>query len=133
MIFRCYSKIDETICLEFLPCKNTGENITWEEWHGKKPLTVFFTDYRQLLLEYICGIYPIKNITNNKIIDNFDECFDNWIGKDDWKKIMEKIKLKINRTNNRPQKMEKEFYENFIEWIEKELEWADIIVVDGNL
>jgi len=28
--------------------------------------------------------------------------------------------------------MEKEFYENFVEWIEKELEWADIIVAEGN-
>ena len=133
MVFRCYSKVEEKICLKFFPCKNVGENITWEKRHEKKELTIFLTDYSQLLLEYICGIYPIKDPTNNETLESFDECFDNWIGKNDWERIIEKIKTKINENNNRPEKMEKEFYENFIEWIEKELEWSDIIVVDGNL
>jgi len=133
MIFRCYSKLDEKVCLQFFPCKNIGENITWDEWHDKKPLTIFLTDYKQLLLEYIHEIYPVKNPKNGEIMNSFDECFDNWIGKDDWKKIIGKIKEKLSRNNNRPSKIEKEFYENFIEWIEKELEWADIIVVEGNL
>lgn len=133
MVFRCYSKTDEKICLQFFPYKNTGKNIRWEEWHSKNQLTVYFTDYRQLLIEYICEIYPIKEPRNNEIIQSFDECFDNWIGKDDWKKILERIKKKVNENNNRPSKIEKEFYENFMEWIEKELEWADIIIVEGNL
>ena len=133
MIFRCYSKVDEKICLKFFPCKNIGKDITWEEWHKKIPLTVFFTDYRQLLLEHICGIYPVKDQTNGEIVQSFDECFDNWLGKEDWKKIIESIKGKINRNNNRLSKIEKEFYENFIEWIEKKLEWANIIVIEGNL
>src|SRR5215470_3492380 len=133
MVFRCYSETDEKICLKFFPCKNTGENMTWEEWHDKKPLTIYFTDYRKLLLEYISEIYPIKDITNNEIIQSFDECFDNWIGKNDWNKIIEKIKTKINENNKRILKIENEFYKNFIEWIENELEWADIIVAEGNL
>ena len=83
MVFRCYSKTDEKICLQFFPYKNTGKNIRWEEWHSKNQLTVYFTDYRQLLIEYICEIYPIKEPRNNEIIQSFDECFDNWIGKDD--------------------------------------------------
>jgi predicted HAD superfamily phosphohydrolase len=133
MVFRCYSKYDEKICLRFFPCKNLGDDISLEELYTQIPLTVFVTDYVELLLEYITGIYPIKDITNDEIVQSFEECFDNWIGKDDWKKIIEKIKVKLNRNNNRPSKMEKEFYENFIEWIEKELDWADIIVVKGNL
>ena len=132
MIFRCYSKTDEKVRLHFFPCKNTGENITWEEWHSKNPLTVYSTDYSELLLEYICKIYPVKDPTNNEVVEYFDVCFDNWIGKEDWKKIIAEIKVKINRNNNPPAKIEKEFYENFIEWIEKELQWADIIVVEGN-
>jgi len=131
MIFRCYSKSEEQICLQFYPCKNAGENITWEEWHSKRPLTIFATDYDKLL-EFICAIYPIKDPTNNEIAQTFDVCFGNWIGKEDWKKIIEKIKAVLKRNNNRPPKLEKEFYENFIEWVEKELEWADIIVVEGN-
>ena len=132
MIFRCYSKTDEKICLHFFPYKNIGDNITWEEWHNKKPLTIYLTDYSELLLEYICRVYPIKDPTNDEVIKSFDVCFDNWIGKNDWEKIIEEIKVKINRNSNRPSKMEKEFYENFVEWIEKELEWADIIVAEGN-
>jgi hypothetical protein len=100
---------------------------------GPASASVYFTGYRQLLIEYICEIYPIKGSTNNAMIQSFDECFDNWIGKDDWKKILEKIKMKINRSNNRPSKMEKEFHENFTEWTEKELEWTDKITVEGNL
>jgi hypothetical protein len=132
MTFRCYSKADERVCLEFYPCKNIGKNISWEEWHRKIPLTVYSTDYCKLLLEYICSVYPVKDPTNDEVIESFDVCFDNWIGKEDWKKIIVGIKVKINRNNNRPSKTEKEFYENFIEWIEKELEWADMIVVEGN-
>lgn len=133
MVFRCYSKSDEKICLQFFPCKSVTEKITWDEWHSKRSLTVYLTDYNQLLLEYIRGIYPIKNPTNNEMIQEFDECYDNWIGKDDWEKIIEKMKLNMKRNNNRPKKIEIEFYENFIEWIEKELECSDIIIVKGNL
>jgi hypothetical protein len=133
MVFRCYSNFEEKICLEFFPCKNTVANITWEEWHSKKSLVVFFTDYRKLLIDYICEIYPIKDITNNTTVKSFDECFDNWIEKNYWVKILEKIKIRMNANSNRLSKMEKEFYNNFVEWIEKELEWADIIVVEGNM
>ena len=133
MIFRCYSDIKEKICWTFHPCKNYGENITWEQWHTKIPLRIFGTDCDKLLQEYVTGIYPLKDPTDNKIIEVFDPCFDNWIGKEDWNKIINKIKDKLQRNNNRPSKSENEFYNNFLEWIEKELEWADIIVVDSNL
>jgi Zn-finger nucleic acid-binding protein len=56
-----------------------------------------------------------------------------WIGKGEWKKVIEKIKAAIKRNNNRPPKMERAFYENFLEWIEKKLEQANIIMVEGNL
>jgi len=133
MVFRCYSKYDEKIRLDFFPCKNVSENWAWEEWHTEIPLTIFVTDYRQLLLEYICEVYPTNDPTNHEIEQSFDECSFNFIGKDDWIKIIERIKILLKRNNNRPSKMEKEFYENFIEWVEKELKWANIIVVDGNL
>lgn len=89
--------------------------------------------YKTGNLDYISEIYPVKDPTNNEMIDSFDECFDNWIGKSDWIKIIEIIKQRINQNNSRLSKLEKEFYENFIEWIENKIEWADIIVVDGNL
>ncbi len=133
MILRCYSNINDKICLEFYPCKNLGEDISWEEWHRKKPLTIFSEDYQKLLIDFLKELYPTKDPTNNEVVESFDVCFDNWIGKSDWLKIIKNITQRINKNNNRPTKLEKEFYENFIEWVEKELEWADIIVVEGNL
>lgn len=133
MVFRCFSDIKEKICWTLHPCTNYGEDITWEQWHTKMPLYIFQTDYEKLLLEFITEIYPIKDPANNKIIETFDPCFDNWIGKSDWNKILIEIKRKLQKNNNRPSKLEKEFYNNFIEWVEKELEWADIIVIDSNL
>jgi len=133
MIFRCYSDVNEKICWTLYPCVNFGENITREQWHAKTPLYIFYADYEKLLKEYVTGIYPIINPTNNTVVEAFDPCFNNWIGKDDWKKIINEIKNKLQRNNNRPSKLEREFYNNFLEWIEKELEWADIIVIDSNL
>jgi hypothetical protein len=61
-------------------------------------------------LEYLKGIYPIVDPTNNERIDSFDQCFDNWIGKGDWLKIKDEINVKIGRNKNRPPKIELEFY-----------------------
>ena len=133
MVFRCYSDITEKICWTLHPCKNFGENITWEQWHTKTPLYIFETDYNKLLWEFVAGIYPLKDPTSGAIIEAFDPCFDNWIGKDDWIKMLAAVKIKLKKSNDRPSKLENEFYNNFIEWIERELEWADIIVIDSNL
>ena len=133
MVFRCYSDIKEKICWRLYPCKNHGENITWEQWHVKIPLYIYRTDYEKLLLDYVTGIFPLTDPTNNEIAETFYPCFDTWIGKDDWNRMLKAMKAGLKRNNNRPSKQEKEFYNNFIEWVERELEWADIIVLDSNL
>ena len=133
MTFRCYSDIKEKICWTLHPCKNVGKNITWEQWHVKIPLYIFVSDYEKLLWEHVTKIYPLKEPINGEIIEAFDPCFDNWIGKDDWNKIIKVIKDKLIKVNNHLPRLEKEFYKNFLEWIERELEWADIIVIDSNL
>ncbi len=132
MIFRCHSELNEEIRLTFYPCKNLGENMTWEECHSAKPLIIFREDYTKLLLHYLTEIHPTTDPTNNQIIQQFDECFDNWIGKNDWLKIIARINQDIQQTDNRLTKLEKEFYENMIEWLENNLEWADLIMVEGN-
>ena len=86
-----------------------------------------------MLKEYVIKIYPIRDPTDNKVVETFDPCFDNWIGKEDWNKIINGIKNKLQGNNKQPPNLEREFYNNFLEWIEKELEWADIIVIDSNL
>ncbi|MCL2014712.1 MAG: hypothetical protein FWG68_00515 [Defluviitaleaceae bacterium] len=138
MVFRCYSDINEKICWTLHPLKSPVEDFTRENL-GKTPwLAIFATDYEKLLLDYVEEIYPLRppyppNSANEQIQMCFDETGENWIGKGDWGKIIAKIREKLRRNNNRPSKLEREFYNNFLEWVERELEWADIIVVDSNL
>jgi hypothetical protein len=89
MVFRCYSQANEKICWSFHPCKNIADYSSWKRTDLNKPpqLIVFQTDYEKLLWDYVTGIYPIADPVNNEIIQSFDPCFDNWIGKDDWRKI----------------------------------------------
>lgn len=56
-------------------------------------------------------------------------CFDNWIGKDDWKIIIDEIKKDIDSHSEN----EKEFFQKFLEWLNEALEYTNIIVVEGNL
>jgi len=141
MVFRCYSDIKEKICWTLHPFKSPIENYTRTDLNKTAHLVIFATDYEKLLLDYIEEIYPTKNLhppyPSEAPSDDVQMCFDNtgenWIGKDDWNKITSKIKEKLQKSNNRPSKLEKEFYNNFLEWIEKELKWADIIVIDSNL
>ena len=133
MVFRCYSEAKEGICWTFHPFKSPVENYIRTDLNKTPMLIVFRTDYEKLLWDYVTGIYPITDPRTNEIEQSFDPCFDNWIGKEDWNKIIEKIKALLNRNHNRPPRLEKEFYYNFIEWIERELQWADIIVIDSNL
>lgn len=133
MVFRCYSEIEEKICLHFFPCKNIGEGTTLDYVYKHRHLTIFYDDYTKLLLKFLKEIYPTQDPTDHEIVDAFDECFMNWIGKEDWVKIVERIKEPMNRNHARLPKNELEFYANFIEWIETQLESVDLIVVEGNL
>ena len=126
----CYGKPQEKICLHFFPCKNSGENITWEEWHIAEPLVVYISDYRPLLLPYFNKVFPLIDPANGKMQESFDECWDNWIGFNDWNRITDLIKKDIPFMQN---EQEITFFHVFLTWIEKQWERFDIIVVDGNL
>lgn len=125
----CYGDSKEKICLEFYPCKNKGEDMKWEDWHKSEPLTVFKSDYQQLLIDYFTDLFPVVDPTTGENQEYFDVCFDHWIGKNDWIRLIEKMKKGIDSLEG---KAEIDFYIQFIKWIEKRLEWAEIIVVDGN-
>ncbi len=131
MILRCNSKREEKVCLRFYPCKNTGENISLDYVYKQKSLTIYHSDYNQFILKYLIEIYPISDPTDKKIVTHFDECFDNWIGKSDWKKITDKIKEKMEQGEFPNHVFQ--FYNEFITWIENNLIWCDLIMVEGNL
>lgn len=104
--------------------------IFWEEWHTNEPLTISRTDYQKLILDYLNDIIPLADPTNGTIQKSCDICFANWIGNDDWDQLLAKIKSHMNSiTDNQV----KAFYQKFTDWLETQLDWADIIAVEGNL
>jgi len=129
MDLRCYAGKKEKIRLYFHPCINTGKNITWEEWHKVEPLVIYETDW-VLLLPYFYKVFPAVNPANGEIQESFDHCWDNWIKKDDWQNIIKDIKKDIPSMKSDNEII---FIYQFIKWIEKQLNWADIIIVDSSL
>jgi len=123
----CYANKNEKIHLSFHPCVNTGRNIAWEEWHAAEPLLIYATDYA-MLLPCFMRVFPLINPANGEVQDAFDLCISNWIGREDWHRIIECMKSNVPSQEN-----EVIFFNQLLNWLEAQLSWADMIVVDGNL
>lgn len=129
---RLYAPQNEKIVLEFNPLKISDEpnwNPVWEEWHCYAvPLRIYEQDF-ELLLDYINKIYPTKDAFDGTPEAAFDVCFDNWIDKEDWLKVISAIEQEFkNISEDR-----KPFYRDFLEWLREALHYTSIIVVEGNL
>lgn len=128
---RLYAPKSEKILLDFNPLKISDEsnwNPMWEEWHCYyTPLRIYKQDY-ELLLDYF-NIYPTKDAFDGTLEPIFDICSDNWIGKDDWYKIINEIEQDIEKFPDN----EKKFFGEFIKWLKEVLKYTSIIVVEGNL
>ena len=100
-----------------------------KDWHYyRDPLRVYSPDF-DILVSYFNQVYPIIDASDNTERDRFDVCFDNWIKKDTWIKIIHNIEVDpINFS-----KEEKEFLNTFIVWIMDALKHTSVIVVEGNL
>lgn len=122
----------EKIFLEFNPLKISDTpdwNPMWEEWHCySSPLRIYKQDY-ELLVDYFNKIYPIKDAFDGTLEQAFDVCFDNWIGKSDWQRIILEIEQDLNRIFDG----KKLFLWNFLEWLKEALKHTSVIVVEGNL
>ena len=128
---RCYSGMKEKIRLDFLPCKDVPADWKWEHWHScEESLMVYATDYENLLLRYLKAVFPVIDPTSGEIQESIDLCSYNFIGKDVWETIIENIKNDLRTILDCN---EENFYKEFTDWVEQQLTWADIIVVDGNL
>lgn len=129
---RLYAPKSEKIRLDFNPLKLSDIpdwNPAWEEWHAYvSPLVVYEQDYTMLLMDYFNIIYPTKDAFDGTPEFCFDICFDNWIGADDWKKIITEIQKDFGGFE--PDR--KRFYADFLNWLEEALNYTDIIVVEGN-
>ena len=59
----------------------------------------------------------------------FDVCFDNWIGKSDWLRII----FEIEQDSNSVLHGRRAFFMDFLAWLKEALKHTSIIVVTGNL
>lgn len=122
----------EKIFLEFNPLKISDTpdwNPKWEEWHCyRSPLRIYSQDY-ELLVDYFNKIYPIMDAFDGTLEQAFDICFDNWIGKSDWLRIIFEIEHDLNCVIHG----KRVFLVDFLEWLKEALKHTSIIVVTGNL
>ena len=100
-----------------------------KDWHYYRyPLRVYSPDF-DILVSYFNQVYPIIDASDNNERDRFDVCFDNWIKKDYWIKIIHNIEVDLINLS----KEEQEFLNTFIAWIKEALQHTSVIVVEGNL
>ena len=100
-----------------------------KDWHYyRDPLRVYSPDI-DILVSYFNQVYPIIDASDNTERDRFDVCFDNWIKKDYWIKIIHNIEVDLINLS----KEEQEFLKTFIAWIKEALQHTSVIVVEGNL
>lgn len=101
----------------------------WEEWHCyASPLKIYKQDY-EVLLGYFNKIYPIQDAFDGALEPVFDVCFDNWIGKSDWHRIMDEIERDLNRVDSG----QKRLLTDFLAWVKKALQHTSVMIAEGNL
>ena len=131
-VLRLYAPKKERILLDFNPLKMSEEHEfdpMYEEWHCyKNPLRIYSQDY-EMLVGYFSAIYPTKDALNGTPEYAFDFCFDNWIGRENWKIIINEIEKDLDNHSED----EKNFLLSFLKWLKEALKYTDIIVVEGNL
>ena len=122
----------ERILLDFNPLKTSDIpkwKAKWKDWHCyNNPLRVYLQDY-EFLLSYFKRIYPFVDASDGTLRQELDVCFDNWIEKNDWLKIIKEIEVDLNYVSD----SERKFLRDFIEWLKEALKHTTIIVVEGNL
>lgn len=129
---RLYAPPREKIKLDFNPLKLSNEpnwNPAWEEWHCyHTPLCIYKQDY-ELLIDYFNRIYPIRDAFDGTLESFFDVTNDNWIGKDDWFRVISGMEQDLDSISDD----KKTFFTDFLEWVKEALNYTSIIVVEGNL
>lgn len=128
---RLYTQSGEKIHMAFLPLRpDCGNDPQWEDWNCYRSiLTIGWPDCEQLLIPTLKQIFPVKDPTNGEVQEEFDLCFDNWIGKEDWERWILLVRDCL------PSLSEKEsaFLFSVLEWIEIALTYTTVMVVESNL
>lgn len=128
-VLRLYAPENEKIFLGFEPLKISDREPMWEEWHCYAvPLRIFKQDY-ELLIRYFNRVFPVNDPIDGNVLPFFDVCSDNWIGGEDWLKIICEIEEDLGNVPDN----EKTFFWGFINWLREALEHTSVIVAEGNL
>ena len=128
---RLYTQIGEKIHMAFMPLRpDCGNDPQWEDWNCYRSiLAIGWPDCEQLLIPTLKQIFPVKDPINGEVQEEFDLCFDNWIGKEDWERWILLVRDCL------PSLSEKEsaFLFSVLEWIETALTYTTVMVVESNL
>lgn len=128
-----YAEKSEKIVIWLEPLKMSSEpdrDPQWEEWHCyHAPLVVPFSDFKRLLYPYFNKVYPTHDAVDGSLNECFDFCFDNWIGEKDWNIIISAVRADLVNFSG----SEREFYGNFLAWLDEALKHTSVIVAEGNL
>ena len=123
---------DERILLDFNPLKTSDISnceAKWKDWHCyNNSLRIYLQDY-EILLPYFKKIYPFVDASDGTLRQELDLCFDNWIEKNNWLKIIDEIENNLEHVSD----SERKFLSDFIDWLKEALKYTTIIVVEGNL
>lgn len=127
----CYSVGKEVVFLDFMPCKREDFNFIYDfyEVTNAEFLRIFQTDYTKLLIPHLNKLFPLTDPITLESQLYLDVCFDNIFGKKEWQKFLDILKDAADSTYI---EQEKAFYDAFLLWHNKQLLWADILMVEGN-
>ncbi|MBC1569940.1 hypothetical protein HCJ20_13575 [Listeria sp. FSL L7-1425] len=130
-IIRCYSSLNESVVLDFMPCKEEDYDFIYDfyEETNTEFLRIHQTDYTKLLVPYLKQLFPLIDPITLELQPELDVCFDNLLSKKDWQKLLDILTFEVL-----PNAVNKEipFYESFIFWNKEQLDYYDMIMVEGN-
>lgn len=106
--------------------------LFWEDApEGEPPLILYEvdTENERLLIPTLGQIFPVKVPINGDVHEEFDFCFDNWIGKEDWERWMRLVRGSLTGMTAE----ESAFLLSILGWIETALTHTGVMVVESNL
>lgn len=129
--FTVYDGEGNEVHLTFLPLRpDCGNDPQWEDWNCYRSiLTIGWPDCERLLIPALRQLFPVKDPTNGEVQEEFDLCFDNWIGKEDWERWILLVRDSLLSMTAE----EAAFLRSILEWMETALTHTSAMIVESNL
>lgn len=83
----------------------------------------------RLLIPALRQLFPVKDPTNGEVQEEFDLCFDSWIGKEDWERWILLVRDSLLSMTAE----EAAFLRSILEWMETALTHTSAMIVESNL